>query len=144
MSKNQPLNILVVDDSLSDWLLLRRAFSNVTNDIALTHYETGKAALDYLETTALKKPTKLPDLCLLDIKMPAMSGLDVLRKIKANSKLRQMSVFMLTSSDSPGDIKESFDHDCNGFFQKPHLRQDLDSMVQAMTVLWTGPSRFKI
>lgn len=134
------VNIMVVDDSFVDLTLIRRAFETVTPRTPVTYCEDGQDALKAIFSPA-KSDTR-PTICLLDIKMPLISGLDVLKKIKADETTRDIAVYMLSSSDSPADIRKSYNFGCNGYFQKPRRRQDLELMIESLSNLWEGPARF--
>lgn len=134
------VNIMVVDDSFVDLTLIRRAFETVAPRTHVTYCDDGNDAIKtiFSPTESDRRPT----ICLLDIKMPLVSGLDVLKQIKSDEATRDICVFMLSSSDSPEDIRKSFDYGCNGYFQKPRKRQDLEVMIRSLFNLWDGPARF--
>lgn len=141
-SRKRKINVLIVDDSKADITLLKRAFDKQDADLNIEYCLDGQSALDYLAEAVKGKNGAMPDVCLLDIKMPGMSGIDVLKEIKSNKSTRSIGVYMLSSSDSPKDIQLSFEFECNGYLQKPRQRSDLEDMVSSLVNIWTGPSRF--
>jgi len=134
------IKVMVIDDSFVDLSLLRRAFDTIAPNVSVSYCDDGNDALKTIMEP--DKDRRRPDICLVDIKMPMISGLDVLKRIKSNEATHNISVYMLSSSDSPEDIHKSFEYGCNGYFQKPRRRQDLELMVQSLLNLWTGPARF--
>jgi two-component system response regulator len=106
--------ILLVEDNADDVELTRRAFekSNVMNDLVVVR--DGVEALDYL--FAALTP---PDLVLLDIKLPRIDGLEVLRRLRADPRTRRQPVVILTSSNEEQDIVTSYDLGVNSYVRKP-------------------------
>ena len=114
--------ILLVEDNADDVELALRAFakSNVANAIKVVN--DGAAALDYLFSTgsdASREPRPLPEVVLLDLKLPKVDGLDVLRRIRADERTRRLPVVVLTSSNEEADIVRSYDLGANSFVRKP-------------------------
>jgi len=136
------LDILVVDDSYADRTLIEIAFKKVGADINLHFCESGKQALDYLFQDQKPNEPKLPNVCLLDINMPGLSGFDVLKAIKSNTKTHALSVYMFSSSDNPQDVAQSYANASNGFLLKPRTQEELGTLVRSLVYLWTGPHKF--
>ena len=114
--------ILLVEDNADDIELTLRAFekSNIVNDIIVA--KDGEEALDYLFGTgshAGRDPQLLPEVVLLDLKLPKIDGLDVLRRIRAAERTRRLPVVILTSSTEEQDVLRSYDLGANSFVQKP-------------------------
>ena len=114
--------ILLVEDNADDIELTLRAFekSNIVNDIIVAR--DGEEALDYLFATgsyADRDPRRLPEVVLLDLKLPKIDGLDVLRRIRTDERTRRLPVVILTSSTEEQDVLSSYDLGANSFVQKP-------------------------
>jgi two-component system response regulator len=114
--------ILLVEDNPSDIGLTKRALSkgHILNELVVA--EDGQEALDYLFGTgsrATGDPPPLPNLILLDLKLPKVDGHEVLRQIRGNSRTKRLPVVILTSSKAQQDILASYDLGANSYIQKP-------------------------
>lgn len=123
--------ILLVEDNPDDVELTLRAFdrSHLANDIVVVR--DGVEALDYLFLTGVhagRDPALVPEVTLLDLKLPKLDGLEVLRRIRADERTRRMPVVVLTSSKEERDIVQSYDLGANSFVRKP---VDFSEFVQA-------------
>jgi CheY-like chemotaxis protein len=127
--------ILLVDDSPDDIQLTVRALnqSNIINELVVA--EDGVEALDYLFGTGKyegRPSGVLPHLILLDLKMPRMDGLEVLRRIRADERTRLMPVVVLTTSNEDRDRVESYRLGANSYIRKP---VDFNQFVEAVRQL---------
>ena len=114
--------ILLVEDQDDDVELTLRAFSqsNIANEIVVVR--DGEEALDYLFTSgpyADRDPSLTPSVVLLDLKLPKVSGLDVLRRMRADTRTRRLPVVVLTSSNEETDVNASYDLGANSYVRKP-------------------------
>jgi two-component system, response regulator len=114
--------ILLVEDNPDDIALTLRAFakSNVGNEIVVAR--DGQAALDFLFAEgahAGREVAVTPEVVLLDIKLPKLDGLEVLRRMRADERTRLVPVVVLTSSIEESDIIRSYDLGANSFVRKP-------------------------
>jgi two-component system, response regulator len=114
--------ILLVEDNPRDEALTLRALqkSNIVNDVVVTR--DGVEALDYLLCTgayADRDATVMPQLVLLDLKLPKVNGLEVLRKIRAEECTRRLPVVIFTSSSEEEDMIKSYDLGANSYVRKP-------------------------
>lgn len=112
---NRP--ILLVEDNPMDVDLTQRAFARRKLLNPLQVARDGEAALEYLKTWGGNQP--LPVVVLLDINLPKVSGLEVLRHLKTHPKMRTVPVIMLTSSAEDGDIQEAYQSGANSYIVKP-------------------------
>ncbi len=124
-------NILLAEDNPDDALLTIHALkeSNLCNEII--HVQDGVEALDYLfgrGRYAERNPDELPTVVLLDINMPRVGGLEVLRQIRANPVTKRMPVVMLTTSKEEQDLIASYDLGANSYVRKP---VDFDQFTEA-------------
>lgn len=133
--QNDDRIILLVEDNPSDVDLTIRALSqeHIGNRIVVA--EDGRDALDYLFGTGIYegRDTSLqPALILLDLKLPRVDGLEVLKQIRANEKTRRLLVVILTSSKEDQDIAMSYDLGVNSYIRKP---VDFNQFAQAIKQL---------
>jgi two-component system response regulator len=131
--------IILVEDNVSDADLIKRALakSNVANKII--HLKDGQEALDYLFSEAQWKGIKTSNaskLILLDLKMPKISGLEVLKKIKSNEETREIPVVVLTSSKEDPDIQECYKLGVNSYVVKPLGFDEFSKTVSQLGLYW--------
>jgi len=114
--------VLYAEDSDDDAFLMRRAFAKAKFSGTLTVVANGLEALSYLLGEGRyinRKKHPLPSLILLDVKMPHMNGLEVLRWIGERGAFRTTPVVMLTSSSQPLDIASAYENGADGYLIKP-------------------------
>jgi two-component system, response regulator len=132
-------SILLVEDNPDDAELTLRAFAKnkIANEVV--HVADGEEALDYLFATgshAGRDPNAMPTVVLLDLKLPKVSGLDVLKRMRADPRTRRMPVVVLTSSNEERDLIASYDLGANSFVRKPvDFAQFLDA-ASALGLYW--------
>jgi CheY-like chemotaxis protein len=127
--------VLLVEDNPDDVELAMRAFrkNNLMNKIVVAH--DGAEALDYLFATgdyAERDPNLLPQLMLLDLKLPKVDGLEVLRRIRADERTKLIPVVILTSSKEEQDLVQSYTLHANSYIRKP---VDFDQFIEAVRQL---------
>lgn len=110
--------ILLIEDNQTDIELTRRAFQKCLSEQTLEVKEDGQDALDFL-ASCKNSSNELPKLILLDLKLPKISGLEVLRQIKADTGSRHIPVIVLTSSGEEKDIAAAYDLGANSYIRKP-------------------------
>jgi two-component system response regulator len=126
--------ILLVEDNPDDEALTRRALkkNNILNDLVVAH--DGAEALDYLYGTgshAGRDASMLPQVVLLDLKLPKVDGLEVLRRIRADEHTRLLPVVILTSSNEDQDLLNSYSLGANSYVRKPvDFNQFMDAVRQ--------------
>lgn len=119
---SQTNTILLVEDNQDDIDLTLRAFrkSNIANRIVVAR--DGQEALNYLVSAreqGAADPCAMPAVVLLDLKLPRVSGLEVLQAIRSDERTRRLPVVVLTSSNDERDIVNSYDLGANSFVRKP-------------------------
>jgi two-component system response regulator len=143
---NQKKVILLVEDNLDDEALTIRALkrNNILNEVIVAR--DGAEAVDILFGTKNdpdKKEPVLPQLILLDLNLPKISGLEVLKQIRANEKTRMLPVVVLTTSSEDRDRMESYKLGVNSYIRKPvDFKQFSDAILQVglyWLVLNEGP-----
>ena len=131
--------VLIAEDDPGDAFLLQRAFTAAQVSAALYFVGDGQEAIDYLGGTGAysdRKTYPLPDLMLLDLKMPKLNGFDVLTWIRQQPGLKRLLVTVLTSSDQPQDINRAYDLGANSYLLKPHGSQELSDLVGRVQKYW--------
>jgi len=131
-------NILLVDDSPNDVRLIRAALeeAHFGNDIVVA--EDGEEALDYLYRRgkfAGDAPND-PVFILLDIKMPMLDGIEVLKIIRSDSAFNKVPVIMLTSSRDTHDLQDCYDNGANSFVVKPVNIAEFIKVVKELGQYW--------
>ena len=134
---NRP--ILLVEDNEDDEMLTLRAFkkNHIMNEVVVAR--DGEEALDYLFGTGAHAGRDLsipPQLVLLDLGLPRVGGLDVLRRIRKEELTRLQPVVVLTSSKEEEDIVRSYSLGANGFVRKPVEFDALSEVVRALGLFW--------
>src|SRR6267378_453186 len=127
--------VLVAEDDPSDVFFLKRAFTLAGVPTVLHFVRDGQEAIDYLEGEngyGDRERHPLPDLVLLDLKMPRMNGFDVLEWLRKQPGLKRLLVTVLTSSDQPQDINRAYDLGANSCLLKPHSTNDLAEVVKRL------------
>ncbi len=132
LSNLNEIEILIVEDNPNDAEMAIRAFkkNNLTNHILVVG--DGEEALDFIFSGgkyADREKTNLPKIILLDLKLPKIDGLEVLKIIKANQDTKIIPVIMLTSSKEESDILKSYQLGVNSYIVKP---VDFDKFVEAI------------
>jgi len=135
----KPRIILLVEDNPSDVALTKRAFEkeNISNTLVVA--EDGKEALDYLFGKGDwegRDLTNQPTLILLDLKLPVIDGLEVLKQIRANESTRRLLVVILTSSVEEQDIARSYDLGVNSFIRKPVDFHQFSEAIKQIGLYW--------
>lgn len=130
------LRVLFVDDDPDHAVLITRAIkeSDKTAEIQMASDGTEALAL-------LRSAEDAPDLVLLDINMPGLSGLDVLAQIKADAALKRLPVVMLTSSELSSDIARAYELGASGYISKPSLAHDLRAVLGNTLLYWSAMKR---
>ncbi len=139
MNDYDDIDILLVEDNASDAELTMRALKKATFANRLYWVMDGLEALAFVRCTdgfAGRDPRKLPRLILLDLKMPRLDGLDVLRELKADATTRKIPIVVMTSSNQERDITESYHLGVNGFVTKPVQLTDFTSAVEKIGMYW--------
>jgi CheY-like chemotaxis protein len=132
-------DILLVEDDENDVFLIQRAFRRLDLPHTLQVVEDGEAAIAYLDGQApYNDPERypLPDLILLDLKLPRRSGLEVLAWIRQQQELRRLLVVVLTSSRETPDINRAYDLGANSYLVKPIDFKAFLAMVGTLEAYW--------
>lgn len=138
MSASLPV-ILLVEDNRNDVELTRRALdrSKLLNDLVVA--PDGQAALDFLfaeGTHADRTPERFPHLLLLDLKLPKVDGLEVLRRLRADPRTRRLPVVILTSSREEADVTAGYDLGANSYVRKPVDFEQFSAATRQLGLYW--------
>jgi len=139
MTTSMHADILLVEDNPDDVELTLRALkkNNVTNRIAVVR--DGAEALDYLFAIgryADRSPSAPPKVVLLDLKLPLISGIEVLRRCRADAQLHRIPIVVLTSSREEPDIQACYDLGVNSYIVKPVDFQQFTDAVRQAGLYW--------
>ncbi len=137
MEELAPLVILLVEDDLADQKLIKISLRNekIANDLYTV--QTGEEGLDFLyRRENYSNGTPQPDLILLDLNMPGMGGKEFLRRIKAEEKLKQIPVVILTTSEADKDILDSYKLQASGYVHKPVTLEEFKEAMKKLKEYW--------
>lgn len=139
MSGHGQIEILLVEDNPNDAELTMRTLKkhNLTNK--LVWVKDGAEALDFINARGEysgRNPDDLPKAVLLDLKMPRVDGIEVLREIKGNERTRQIPVIVLTSSNQDRDIETCYQLGVNSFVSKPVTFEEFVKTVSELGLYW--------
>jgi CheY-like chemotaxis protein len=137
MSGDEPCPILLVDDSVDDVDLVLAALRRTNLKNLVVTLRDGDEALDYLYRRGRFADRSDPVVILMDIKMPKVTGLEVLERIKADDKLKALPVVMLTSSNQQSDVETSYRLGVNAYVVKPVNFDRLTEAIDGLFRFWT-------
>jgi len=145
MIPTQTIHILLVDDDPNHRFLIRKLLSKNSVRTKVTELEDGQQALDYVYRRGIysdrgKFPD--PDFILLDIKMPGIDGLKVLKVIKHDEQTQQVPVVMLTTSTLEEEIIQSYKDGANAFVTKPTSYDDFGKTITALGKFWVSVAEY--
>ena len=129
--------ILLVEDNPDDVQLTKRALqkNNISNQLEVVH--DGVEAMNHLLNAASgDNSSPLPTVILLDLKLPKMDGLEVLKRIRADERLKRLPVVILTSSKEEQDILKSYDLGANSYIRKPVDFEQFNEAVRQLGLYW--------
>ncbi|HED33333.1 MAG TPA: response regulator [Gammaproteobacteria bacterium] len=131
--------ILLVEDNPDDEALTLRALrkNNISSDVAVTR--DGQEALEYLFAEgqyASRDNNQLPEVILLDLKLPKLDGHEVLKQIRANPHTRHLPVVMLTTSSEKQDVFDSYEFGANSYIRKPVDFEQFMESIKQLGMYW--------
>ena len=139
MTAEKPLVILHAEDEPAHAEMVRYTLEQLPGDIRVEQVKDGRQALDYLYQRGGydgSTDAPFPDLILLDLRMPEVDGLDVLKTIKADPALMRIPVIVLTTSAAPGDLTAAYAHHVNSYLVKPVDYSKFSSMMETLVDYW--------
>ncbi len=132
-------HILVAEDDPTDAYFFERAFRRAGIPVTLHFVRDGQEALDYLRGAgpfADRTRHPLPQLVLLDLKMPRLDGFEVLERARKQSALNSMQIVIFSSSEEPKDINRAYGLGANSYLVKPHSMTELTALVGRFKKYW--------
>jgi len=139
-----PLSILLVEDNPAHAELVQRSLENHRNANRIYHVGDGKAALAYLfrqGAYADERRSPRPHIILLDLRLPKIGGLEVLRQIKNSEELRHIPVVVLTTSGAERDMVRAYEGNANGYVVKPLDFGKFKQLMEELGYFWLGWNR---
>jgi two-component system response regulator len=140
-AQKKPITVLLVEDNPDHSLLITRGLEGHPMVSAVHHVSDGEKALEYLFRRGKYQDVELsprPDLILLDLRLPRVSGLDVLEAIKFDQELRKVPVVVLTSSSGEPDIARAYELHANSYLVKPLDYAGFSKMLDLLGFYWLG------
>jgi two-component system, response regulator len=136
--------VLLVEDDPDHAELIRRSFANHQVANKVDHVFDGEAALDYLfrrgefaESAELAQP----NLILLDLRLPRIDGMEVLKKIKSSDELKSIPVVILTTSDADADVNQAYRNCANSYLVKPMEFDAFVKLIDELGLYWLTLNR---
>ena len=140
MKNDDLINVLLVEDNPDDRELTIHALSEGNKDLHLKHLKNGVEALDFIFAQKAYQNRKVQNdlkLVLLDLKLPKLDGLEVLRKIREDERTRNLPVVILTSSREKRDIAEAYKLSVNSYVVKPVGFDNYVKTLSSLAFYWS-------
>jgi len=138
------MTILLVEDNADDELLALRALKKTKVPNVVVVARDGEEALDYIFARGQyqeRDVSALPKVVFLDLKLPKLDGLEVLRQIRADERTKRLPVVLLTSSDEVKDMQRGYDIGVNSYINKPVDFDEFVAQVKLLGQYWLGLNR---
>jgi CheY-like chemotaxis protein len=135
----RPMTILLVEDNPDHAELVKRNLEEFQVANHIHHVEDGEAALDYVYrrgTYSDHKKFPRPDLMLLDLRLPRIDGLEVLKQIKRDLTLQAIPVVVLTTSDAEKDLAQAYEYHANSYLTKPVNFDNFSRLLRDLGYYW--------
>jgi CheY-like chemotaxis protein len=145
MVQGEPIIILLVEDDPAHAEIVRRNLREFRVASRIVHVEDGQAALDYLfhqGAYAGAQSGARPNLILLDLRLPKVDGLEVLRRIKTDDDLKRIPTVVLTTSDAESDMVNAYTHGAGSYLVKPVNFEKFAGLMEAFGFYWLAWNRF--
>jgi two-component system, response regulator len=135
----EPTSVLIVEDEPAHAELTKRAMRKAGNANRIDIVQSGEEALDYLFNQGKYKDKSeypIPGLIVLDIKLPGIDGIDVLKRVKTDDQLKSIPVIMLTTSEQEKDIAMSYKYHANSYLSKPVGYKEFEEKIFQLDFYW--------
>jgi CheY-like chemotaxis protein len=144
MKPRQWLNVLVAEDNEADLALLREAVRRNSMDVRLREVSEGPEVIRYLcgdGPFADRHAFPMPDVLLLDLKMPKLSGFDVLHWLREHPECSRLPAIIISGSGLEKDIEKAYALGANTYFEKPSDFADFTSLLELLVQYWARSKR---
>jgi len=131
--KHSSKPILLVEDDKIDAMTVKRALKDLKVQNGIVHRVNGREAIEYLQDPANTTPCVI----LLDLNMPKMNGVEFLKHVKPDEKLKRIPVIVLTTSRQEQDVVDSFDLGVAGYIVKPTTYSKFVEAIRTLDLYWT-------
>ena len=135
-AERAPLRVLLVEDDLDHAELVRRGLEQCAPGLTLVHLEDGEAALAYLNGRDAPGSPERPHLILLDLRLPRVDGLEVLREIKSSPDLSDIPCVVLTTSRAESDMVKAYRLHANSYLVKPGSYEHFAALMSEIERYW--------
>jgi chemotaxis family two-component system response regulator Rcp1 len=132
----KPTELLIIEDNPGDVRLLEEAFRELEANIHIQVARDGAEGLEKVLAPLEQRSSKRPDLILLDLNLPKISGHDVLTRLKSNPQTCRIPVIVLTSSRAESDVRRAYESHANAYLKKPSTLDGLLSAAQDIKNFW--------
>jgi DNA-binding response OmpR family regulator len=129
-------SVLLIEDDPNDVILIRRAFQRANFEPNLTVIEDGDTAVSHFYQLLENDNQPLPELILLDLKLPRRSGLEVLQWLRQQPRLKRLLVVALTASRESADVNQAYEIGINSYLVKPVGFEELVNLVNLINCYW--------
>lgn len=134
---NKLLNILLIEDDKIEIMKFHRVVSKLEPKHSIKEMSNGEEALEYLEKNSL------PDIILLDLNMPKMSGIEFLTHLKSHKTYKYIPTIILSTSDNPTDMLECYKIGIAGYMVKPLKYEDYVTKINVLIAYWSTSQLIK-
>jgi CheY-like chemotaxis protein len=137
----EPILVMLIEDNVDHAELVIRTLEEHRIGNRVQHFLDGQSALDYLFRQgeyAESEPTERPHVILLDLRLPRVDGIDVLKAIKADADLKSIPVIVLTTSEAEKDVAKAYYNHANSYLVKPVGFEDFKKLMEDLGFYWLG------
>ena len=136
--QGEPVLVMLVEDNADHAELVMRTLADHKVANRVIHFDNGQLALDYLFAPEVRQidAKARPHVILLDLRLPRVDGLEVLKTIKTSPELRQIPVVILTTSEAERDVMRAYDNYVNSYLVKPVGYQEFNQLMNDLGFYW--------
>ncbi len=135
---NEPFTVLLIEDDPAHAELVLRGLEDQHGEHRIIHVSDGEAALDFLFRRGAYADAPRPHVILLDLRLPKVHGLEVLRQLRASEELRMIPIIVLTTSEAEQDIVRAYDYEVNSYVVKPLDFAQFTNLMRDLGYYWLG------
>jgi DNA-binding response OmpR family regulator len=129
--------ILLIEDDLGDQKLIKRSIMKFNPNIKILVLPDGEEVIEYFKVQKKNNPnTAIPDLILLDLNLPKINGLRVLKYIKSSENIKKIPVVILTTSNAETDVNNCYENFACGYFRKPTTINEFELKINSILSYW--------